>query len=194
MIAGLILSAGESRRMGRDKALLTYYGRTFLATILGNLIAAGMARVTVVLGHHAEIIQEEVDLAAARVVVNHQYARGQTSSLQAGLAAALADFPEAIVLCLVDHPAISAGVIAIVKAEFESSHPLVVIPTHQGQRGHPILINHALFAELLALPPEQPANAVIRKYRHATRFVEVSDPGVLLDVDNPTTYEQLGSR
>ena len=51
-----------------------------------------------------------------------------------------------------------------------------------------------LFPELLALPPEEPANTVIRKYRDATQFVEVADPGILLDVDDPETYERLIER
>lgn len=196
MIAGLILAAGESRRMGRDKALLTYQGKTFLEILIRNLRASGIDRVTVVLGYHAEIIQLTVSLASVRVVVNQDYARGQTSSLQMGLAAAAADSPEAVMLCLVDHPAISVEVFSQLKECFDSSSPPVLIPTHEGQRGHPIVISQALFPELLTLPPQEPANTVIRKYRHATQFVEVADPGILIDVDEPETYEKLveGSR
>ncbi len=191
MISGLILAAGESRRMGRDKALLTYHGRTFLETIINNLSAAGMENVTVVLGHHAEAIQRAINLAAVRVVVNHEYQRGQTSSLQLGLAAAIADSPEAGILCLVDHPAISTEVIVKLREHFESTHPPVLIPTHKGERGHPVVISQALFPELLAVLPVEPANTVIRKYRNATQFVEVADRGILIDVDEPEGYERL---
>jgi molybdenum cofactor cytidylyltransferase len=191
MIAGLILAAGESRRMGQDKALLTYHGRSFLETIINNLGAAGIENVTVVLGHHAETIQRAVGLAAVRVVVNHAFQRGQTSSLQLGLVAAAADTPEAVILCLVDHPAISAGVIGKLREHFESTHRIVLIPTYEGQRGHPIVISQALFPELLTLAPEEAANTIIRKYRDATQFVEVADPGILLDVDDPAAYERL---
>jgi molybdenum cofactor cytidylyltransferase len=191
MIAGLILAAGESRRMGRDKALLTYHGRTFLESIINNLGAAGIGKVTVVLGHHAETIERAVNLAAVRVVVNRDYQWGQTSSLQTGLAAAAADSPEAVILCLVDHPAISTEVIAKLIERFELTRPPVLIPTYKGQRGHPALINQTLFPELLALPSGEAANAVIRKYRDVTQFVEVTDPGILLDVDDPDTYERL---
>ena len=194
MIAGLILAAGESRRMGRDKALLTYQGRSFLETIINNLGAAGIEKVTVVLGHHAEIIQRAMNLATVRVVINHDYQRGQTSSLQLGLAAAAADSPEAVILCLVDHPAISSEVIARLRERFQSTRPPVLIPTHKGQRGHPVVISQTLLPELLALPPEEPANTVIRKYRGATLFVEVADPGILLDVDDPESYARLEHR
>ncbi len=191
MIAGLILAAGESRRMGRDKALLTYRGRSFLENIIHNLAAAGIENVTVVLGHHAGAIRSAVNLAAVRVVVNNDYQRGQTSSLQLGLAAAAADSPEAVILCLVDHPAISTEVIVKLAEQFQSTHPPVLIPTHQGERGHPIVISRELFAELLALQPSAPANTVIRKYRDTTQFVEVTDPGVLIDVDDPAAYQRL---
>ena len=177
--------------MGRDKALLTYHGRTFLETIINNLSAAGMENVTVVLGHHAEAIQRAINLAAVRVVVNHEYQRGQTSSLQLGLAAAIADSPEAVILCLVDHPAISTEVIVKLREHFESTHPPVLIPTHKGERGHPVVISQALFPELLAVLPVEPANTVIRKYRNATQFVEVADRGILIDVDEPEGYERL---
>jgi molybdenum cofactor cytidylyltransferase len=191
MIAGLILAAGESRRMGRDKALLTYRGQTFLETILSNLRGAGIDRITVVLGHHADAIQHAVNLARARVAVNQDYQRGQTSSLQAGLAAAAADFPEAVILCLVDHPAVSSAVITTLVERFEAVRPPVLIPTFNGERGHPVIISQALFAELLALPTGQAASGVIRKYREATTFVEVADRGILIDVDEPDTYERL---
>jgi molybdenum cofactor cytidylyltransferase len=191
MIAGLILAAGESRRMGRDKALLIYHGQTFLATIIQNLSIAGIEKVTVVLGHHAETIQAAVNLASVRVVVNHDYQRGQTSSLQLGLAAVASDQPDAVILCLVDHPTISAEVIGKLKMDFESTRPLILIPTYKGERGHPVVIGKSLFPELLALPPAEPANTVIRKYRPETLFVEVADRGILIDVDEPRTYERL---
>ena len=191
MIAGLILAAGESRRMGRDKALLTFHGKSFLEAIIQNLNAAGIEKITVVLGHHAEVIQAKVDLAAAQVVVNHEYQRGQTSSLQVGLEAVARDQPDAVILCLVDHPAVSAEVIARLMEHFESTHAPVIIPTHKGEHGHPVVISKALFPELLALLPGEPANAVIRKYRPETRFIEVADRGILIDVDEPRTYERL---
>jgi molybdenum cofactor cytidylyltransferase len=191
MIAGIILAAGESQRMGRDKALLTYHGKTFLETIIQNLNAAGIEKIAVVLGHHAEVIQAKVNLAATQLVVNHEYPRGQTSSLQLGLETVATDQPDAVILCLVDHPAVPAEVIAKLKQHFESTHAPVIIPTHNGERGHPVVISKALFPELLALSPGEPASAVIRKYRPETLFLEVADRGILIDVDEPRNYERL---
>ncbi len=191
MIAGLILAAGESSRMGTDKALLTYRGRPFLGTVLRTLRDAGVARVAIVLGHHAEEIQRAVGLKDAVVVINPDYAQGQTSSLQAGLKVLESTDVQAILLCLVDHPQVSADTIrTLIRSFWKSSCP-VVIPTFQNQRGHPVLIGRALFEELLGLSAEAGANTVIREYREATQFVEVQDPGILLDIDDPETYRRL---
>jgi molybdenum cofactor cytidylyltransferase len=189
VIAGLILAAGESSRMGRDKALLIYHGRTFLETIIAALRAAGAERIAVVLGHHAEEIQSRVKLTDVEVVVNREYRRGQTSSLQAGLAAL--EESRAIILCLVDHPAITVHVMKRLLEAFDQPDASVVIPTFQGQRGHPVVIGRRLFPELLALSPDAGANSIIRKYRDATQFVEVEEPGILLDIDDPETYQRL---
>jgi molybdenum cofactor cytidylyltransferase len=191
MIAGLILAAGESSRMGRDKALLTYRGRTFLETIVSTLREAGIARVVVVLGHHAEEIRNTVRLDDIEVVVNFEYQRGQTSSLQAGLGALASEEPEAIVLCLVDHPAVSAATVRKLLESFQQFRAPVVIPTDQGRRGHPLVISRALFPEFLSLSPEAGANTIIRKHRDATQFLEVDDLGIVLDVDGPETYRRL---
>jgi molybdenum cofactor cytidylyltransferase len=194
VIAGLVLAAGESSRMGADKALLTYSGRTFLETVLTTLREAGVSHQTVVLGHHAEEIERAAPFQGVQVVVNPDYRQGQTSSFQTGLKAIKSGAGaglEAILLCLVDHPAVSAGVIRTLIAAFRASGSPVVVPTYQGQRGHPVLIGRALFDELLELNPGAGANTVIRKYGDATQSVEVNDPGILVDVDDPETYRNL---
>ncbi|HEV2381779.1 MAG TPA: nucleotidyltransferase family protein [Terriglobia bacterium] len=190
-ITGLVLAAGESSRMGRDKALLDYRGRTFLETIILKLVEAGLERVIVVLGHHAEDIQRTVDLAAAEVMVNRNYLDGQTSSLQTGLAVLdrTDTGPDAIILCLVDHPAFQPATVCALIEEFDRSASRVIIPTYEGWRGHPVLIARPLFAPLLALPPDQGANTAIRASR--CRTVDVPDPGILVDVDDPETYRAL---
>src|SRR5512146_1464553 len=96
-IAGLVLAAGESSRMGRDKALLEYRGRTFLENIIHALREAGIARVVVVLGYHAEEIRQNTDLQNSEVVINQDYRSGQTSSLQAGLRALEGNEPDGMI-------------------------------------------------------------------------------------------------
>ncbi|HUY14455.1 MAG TPA: nucleotidyltransferase family protein [Terriglobia bacterium] len=190
-VAALILAAGESSRMGQDKALLDYRGKTFLEAIIGNLREAGIAEIVVVLGHHTELIQSTVDLDAVRVVLNPDYKRGQTSSLQVGLAAWSVAGPRAILLCLVDHPAVSPDVMRRILDHYCQSPAPVIIPVFRGKRGHPVLIGRELFAELIALPAQEGANSVIRKYQSATQLLEVEDATILTDVDDPGAYRKL---
>ncbi len=138
MIAGLILAAGESSRMGTPKATLAYRGRTFLEAIVETLREGGLERILVVLGHQAAEIQQQVH--SVQVVINPDYRSGQTSSLQAGLRALIADDTEAVLLCLVDHPAVSAETVKTIASVFRESGAPVVIPTYHGRRGHPVLI------------------------------------------------------
>jgi len=191
MIAGLILAAGESSRMGQDKALLTYRGRTFLEAVTQTLRAAGLEQIAVVLGHHAEEIQRATNLRGIQVVINPDYRRGQTTSLQAGLRALTTGALEAIVLCLVDHPAVSPEVVTQLLATFRATRAPVVIPTFQGQRGHPVVIGRKLFDELLNLSADTGTNTVFRAHRDETRFAEVDDRNILVDVDNQEEYQRL---
>jgi molybdenum cofactor cytidylyltransferase len=194
MIAGLILAAGESSRMGAPKATLAYRGRTFLEAIVQALGEAGFERIVVVLGHQAEEIQRQVEIEQAQVVINPDYRAGQTSSLQVGLRALLADEPEGVLLCLVDHPAVSAETVRRIVATFHQCGAPVVIPTYRGRRGHPVLIGRQLFDELLRLASDAGADSVVRRYRPATQFVAVEDEGVVIDVDDRESYRQLTSR
>jgi molybdenum cofactor cytidylyltransferase len=194
MIAGLILAAGESSRMGTDKATLTYRDRTFLELVVQTLREIDIERIAVVLGHHAQEIQRHVKIEAAQVVINPDYTSGQTSSLQVGLRSLIADNLEAIVLCLVDHPAVSAETVRRLVATFRECGAPLVIPTCRGRRGHPVLIGRQVFDELLRLASDTGADSVLRKYRQATQFVEVEDEGVLIDVDDPKSYQRLTCR
>jgi molybdenum cofactor cytidylyltransferase len=191
MIAGLILAAGESSRMGTPKATLAYRGRTFLERIVQTLREGGLERIVVVLGHQAEDIQRQIKIEAAQVVINPDYRSGQTSSLQVGLRSLIADDLEAVLLCLVDHPAVAAETVRRIGATFRQCGAPVVIPTYQGRRGHPVLIGRQVFSELLGLACDIGADSVVRRYRPATQFVEVEDEGIVMDADDLESYRRL---
>jgi molybdenum cofactor cytidylyltransferase len=191
MIAGLILAAGESSRMGTPKATLTYRGMTFLELIVRTLREGGFERIVVVLGHQAEDIQRQAEIEPAQVVINPDYRSGQTSSLQVGLRALMEDELEAILLCLVDHPAVSEETVRRTVAAFRQCGAPVVIPAYYGRWGHPVLLSRQVFDELLALDCDAGADSVVRKYRPQTQIVEVEDEGVVIDVDDPESYRRL---
>ena len=179
---GLILAAGESRRMGSPKALLPYRGRTFLDTLIA-LFAERCEPVIAVLGAPFEWRHP----GGVRIVVNENYLTGQTSSLQAGLREVPAD-AEGVLLTLVDHPAVSPETI---DALLVAPRPLIRIPRYKAERGHPIWFSRELIPEFLAVPLDAAANTVTRAHRAETEFLDLDDPGITADIDTPEAYRAL---
>ncbi len=187
-VAGLILAAGESRRMGSPKALLPYRGATFLDTLV-DLLSARCSPVIVVLGAHADEIRASKwhRPPSVTVVYNENYLSGQTSSLQAGLRAVPAD-SDGVLFTLVDHPAVSRETI---DALLTPPLPLIRVPRIGAERGHPVWFRRDLIPEFLALPVTGAANQVVRAHRSETEFLDVSDPGIVADIDDPAAYQNL---
>lgn len=189
-IAGLILSGGESRRMGTPKALLVIEGQTFIDRLI-DMLAGVCSPVIAVLGHGAPRIQSAMRRGAqVEVVVNPDPRRGMLSSLQCGLSA-LAPEIEAVIFTPVDYPQIDPRTVERLADAFQTSRAPVTIPVHQGERGHPVCIARSVADQLLALPPEAQARDVIRAYRPRTRFIQVADAGVISDIDYPADYQAL---
>jgi molybdenum cofactor cytidylyltransferase len=191
-VAGIILAAGESRRMGFPKALLRYRDETFLDTLIGQF-AARCQPVIVVLGAHAGRIRERT-LRPATFVINADYQRGQTGSMQCGLRAVPAG-AEGILFTLVDHPAVSPATLDALLGgpahQVPADGPLVRVPRHQGRRGHPIWFSRQLIAEFLELPENGAARDVVRSHAAQTEFLDVDDAGILADIDDPQAYGRL---
>jgi molybdenum cofactor cytidylyltransferase len=187
-VAGIILAAGASRRMGRTKALLDYRGQTFLDRLIG-LFHPYCERVIVVLGYGADEVRQGCRRAMeAEFVENPDPGRGQLSSLQAGLSV-LPGGMGAVLFTPVDYPAIGAGTIASLCGGLAENPAPVIVPACGARTGHPVLISREVAAELMLLPPTAQAREVIRRYDR--RVIEVGDPGILEDIDDPAAYERL---
>lgn len=185
--AAVILAAGASSRMGAPKALLDAgAGESFLDRLAGAFLDAECA-VYVVLGEDAGLIARRVRRASqVTLVLNPDPSRGQLSSLQCGLRAAMPG-AHAIFFSPVDAPGISRETILVLK-DFLTGMDFA-IPIYEGKRGHPVLMRAACAAEFLALPEGASARDILHARRASTRFVEVADPGILEDIDDPAGYE-----
>ncbi len=180
--------------MGRDKALLPLGAQTFLEHI-AEALAGEVTPLVIVVGHHAAEIEEQIPARfQARILHNPDYRLGQLSSLWVALRALENEPVSGALLCLVDHPAISKQVVRALLERFRQTGAPVVIPTHQGRRGHPVLLAKSLFNELLQAPLEQGARSVVQRHAQEVELVETEDEGVLLDVDRPEDYERLRER
>ncbi len=180
----IILSAGESRRMGRPKALLPLRDGTFLS-VLAETLAKFCNPVLAVFGAPGVMEQAPGNVTP---VANPRYQEGMLTSLQAGLRA----LPpvERVLFTLVDHPAIRPETVA----RLLQSNALIAIPRCAGKRGHPVVVSAAIAAEFLREPAEAEVRAVINRYGPVIDYVEVDDPAIHDDVDDPALYAALLTR
>jgi molybdenum cofactor cytidylyltransferase len=141
--------------------------------------------VIVVLGAGADGIRAQVT-APVDILVNEQWRSGQTSSMQCGLRA-VPSSAEGVLFTLVDHPAVGPETINALLA----GSGRVRVPRFEGRRGHPIWFSHDLIPEFLAIPPDGAARDVVRAHAAETEFLDVNDPAILADIDDPAAYAAL---
>ena len=191
MIFGVVLSAGESSRMGRPKALLPIDGQTFIERIVGALKRGGIERIVVVLGFNADALRQQISHLPVEILVNPDHKLGQLSSLQIAVRhLQAAPDCDGVMLHLVDHPYIEPKLVRLMLQRFEESKCSIVVPRHQSKRGHPVIFSRALFDELLGAPLDQGAKAVVNAHRQDTLEIETEDVGITLDIDTPELYRQ----
>lgn len=188
MVAAIVLAAGESKRMGSPKALLSFNGKTFIRGVVDLLTAGGLSPIVVVLDAYAEQIQNDVERLKVLVTINHGYRTGQLSSLQQGLECMRRHNVTGVLVFPVDHPAVKAETLKAILDRFVSTRAPIVVPTYKGRRGHPVVFSSALFDELMNAPAEMGARAVV--WQHAKDVVEVAtdDCGIMQNIDTLRDY------
>lgn len=176
--------------MGSPKALLPFQGSNFLDSLI-ELYAGWCSTVVVVLGFDEMLIREGChQLDRALVVQNPDPGRGMLTSLQCGLAAVPSHARE-VYFQPVDAPGIQLETLAALSRETGESP--IAVPSQGERHGHPVLIASVIAAEILALPAEASARDVLHRHRDKTVFVQVSDPAVLLDIDDRQAFQELGA-
>ncbi len=194
MIVAVVLSAGESSRMGQPKALLPFDGRTFIETIIAALRRSRVGEIVVVLGHNADEMKSRLEHLPATLVINRDYRNGQLSSLQTAIryliGSASASKIDGILVHLVDHPYIDPALVDRMIESFYASEKLIVLPRYGSRRGHPVIFSAALFGELLEAPLDEGAKSVVNHHRPDTLEIETDDAGVTIDIDTPDEYRQ----
>ncbi len=190
-IAGILLAAGESRRMGFPKPLLKVGDRTFVELIVSTMLEV-MPRVIVVLGAHAARIRPAIATdERVTIVENRAFTRGQLSSIKVGIEEVSLD-ADGILVHLADHPTVRAGTFGRVISGYEQDRHPIVIARYDGRRGHPVIFDHSVLNELLRAPESEGARYVVNAVPSRVSYVDVDDPGVTLDLDTPEDLARAG--
>jgi len=178
--------------MGYPKPLLRVDSESFIArTTSLALDVAG--RVVIVLGAHADRVHPAIAPHPGVIVVeNRNFMDGQLSSLKVGLATAIDEHADAVIVHLADHPLVSPDTFLATVAEVGASESPIVVARYCGRRGHPVIFDRSVFAELMAAPEDQGARVVVNAKPERVLYVDVDDPGVVLDLDTPADLANAG--
>lgn len=189
MLAAVILSGGESRRMGSPKALLPYQGRPFLEHLLEVSAHPKIGVRRIVLGAHAGPILKALKIHPEEAVINEEWEKGQLSSIHAAIRS-LPPGTDGMLLCLVDHPLVSAALVNDLIERFYAKQKPIVLPTYNGKRGHPIIFSSRLYEELLAAPMDVGARAVVWAHGNEIEEVPTNEEGTVLNLNDPETRKK----
>jgi molybdenum cofactor cytidylyltransferase len=187
-ISAVVLAAGRSARMGRDKALLPLGSEPFVSRLLRSLSDAGADPVIVVTTAPRAAGIADVVGGRALVIVNPEPDRGQLSSLQCALDALPVD-AAAVLITPVDFPLVTRKTVdALVRAWRDGSAD-ILRPWRAGRHGHPVLVGRRVAEALRRAGPDQTARTVMQTCARLTRDVPIEDEGAFEDVDTPEDYE-----
>lgn len=189
-VAAIILAAGGSARFGSPKQLAPWGDQTFIERVVDVALASQARPVVVVLGAEIEQSRAAVGDRPVDVVINEDWAAGQSTSMQAGLAA-LPPHASSALFLLVDLPAVTPGVIdALIQRHRHTLAPLVW-PEFAGKRGNPVLFDRTLFPELKQVSGDTGGKPVLMAHQDRAERVPVDNQGVLQDFDRPEDLDRL---
>ena len=190
MIPAILLSAGDSRRMGVPKALLKLpNGPSFLETIAKNLRAGGFSPVLLVLGKDASTIRPFIPEEIAQVLVNPHPENGQLSSLQVGIRSLPENAPGCL-MALIDHPLIAPETYRQMAGHIRQAPEKIAVPSKDFKKGHPTYFPARFFEEILNTPLEKGARQILKNHPDAIDYVLVKDDGIFVDFDTPEAYKR----
>lgn len=189
MIAGVVLAAGLSRRMGQAKLLMPVGGRAIVRYVVERVLAGGVDSVWVVTGPDVEPIEAALAGIDVQIAVNPVPEEGQAGSVRAGIAALPASV-DAALIALGDQPLLAPSIIPALLAARRTSPKLIVAPRYRDGQGNPVLFKREIFPELLRLTGDQGARPIIQREPARVEWVDLDLP-MPPDVDTPDDYEKI---
>ncbi len=189
-IAGIVLAAGGSRRLGRPKQLLELEGKPLVAHVVSRVLESLTDEAVVVTGAHGEAVERALGGLAVRVVHNPRWEEGQGTSLAAGIAALGEDIDAAVIL-LADQPGIPVEIVDRAIDAYREQGAGIVMAEYGNQRGHPVLFDRRFFDELRLLDSDIGGRDIIRANRDALVLVDGGFETPPRDVDTEDAWSAL---
>jgi molybdenum cofactor cytidylyltransferase len=190
-VVALLLAAGQSRRMGAFKPLLPFGKTTVIESCIKYLTTGGVDSVVVVVGHRADDIRKQLSKYSVTFAGNPDPTSEMAASIAAGVREVQASVG-AVLISLVDYPAIPPAVIAKILSEWSKGYRLVK-PTWQGRGGHPVLVDLSFRPDLLELEPAAGLKGLFERHEDEVRRIEVDSPYIARDLDTWDDYQRLHS-
>ncbi len=184
-IHAVILAAGESKRMGFPKMLLTFNGLSMLENVIHNVLKSCIQDIIIVLGAHKEKLLDRITNMNVTHCFNVSYKEGMLSSVICGVKN-LPEDTKAVLIFQGDQPFIKPQVIDLVVAAYLSSGKGIIIPVYAGKRGHPVLIDTKYRKEIEKLDPDKGLRSLAINHNNDVLELETGESGILRDFD---TYE-----
>ncbi len=189
MISAIVLAAGKSERMGKNKLLLEINGETMIEHVIKALQESKVEEIIAVVGFYAEELTKILKKYNVKVVFNKDYEKGMTSSFKKGVEN-LSRECEAFFLVLGDQPFIKKEIINKLIERYRERRALIVSPIYKGKKGHPVLFDKKLKKEILSLKEEEVVRDII--HRHVDDVLLVEAPmNVIMDIDTKEDYERI---
>lgn len=190
MISAIILAAGESRRMGRQKLLLPYAGTTLIEHIVLQVFESRVDETVIVSGCDHDAVSREIAHLGAVVIRNPDPARGMISSVRCGLEA-INPAADAALVTLGDLPGVRSAIIDLLIDEFQRSGKKIACPVFEGCRGHPLLFSTCYREEVMIGYSDTGLRGLPAAHPDEVAEVVVVEPAILEDVDTPEDYERI---
>jgi len=188
-ISCIILSAGESRRMGTIKQLLPYGEKTVIEATIENYLQANLNEVIVVLGSFAKLIKERLISYPVKIAINERYIEGMLSSVQCGIMMANEN-SDAFMIGLCDQPFIASSIINSLIEQFQIQEKGIIIPSYNYKRGHPIIIHNKYVDYIFHLDQNIGLRQLIHNYSDDVFNLDISSDAIIRDMDFPEDYER----
>lgn len=189
MICAIVLAAGCSSRMGAQKLLLPFGKKTVISHIIDQVLSSRVEKVYVVVGHQAEQVTGELSGKPISIIHNPEYKSGMLSSVRAGLR----DIPQecrGVLTVLGDQPSLTTELIDQMIQSFSLTEKKIIVPLHNGKRGHPVLFSKTYREEILTNYDDVGLRGILQAHNEDVFEMNVSNHAVLSDMDNPSDYQR----